>query len=98
MKQFKDLVFNPHPVAHSYDGSVHALEFFSNGYGVSVVQGPMFYTRSADEYELAVLRGQSGSWKLTYETPVTDDVVGCLSKDQVTEYMKQVQELPSVLD
>ena len=63
---------------------------FENGYGISVVTGIGAYTSNDDEYEIAV-EGLDGS--LTYDTEITDDVIGHLSKDEVTEIMKQIQEL-----
>ena len=52
------------------------------------------YTRNDSEWELAVLKGNEEEWNLTYDTPITDDVIGHLCEDEVTEIMKQVQELP----
>ncbi len=96
MKTFKDLKFGPHGHA---DG-VQALCFFPNGFGVSVVRfklggdlGYGSYTTNEKEWELAVLKGSSEHWNLTYQTPVTDDVIGHLSEDGVTDIMKKVQEL-----
>lgn len=55
----------PHP---SGRGGTQRRYKFPNGYGASIVTG--VYTGGAD-YELAVL-GPDG--RLTYDTPVTDDV------------------------
>jgi uncharacterized protein YlbG (UPF0298 family) len=41
-------------------------------------------------FEVAVL-GKDGD--ITYDTPVTNDVIGYLNPDDVTDIMKQVQEL-----
>ena len=89
MKTFDDLEFKPHECGCGE----HAIMYFDNGYGVSIVTGGLFYTTSAKPYELAVLiKGQG----LTYDTPVTSDVEGYLTESKVTELMKQVQELPKV--
>jgi len=83
---FNDLVFK-------YDKQRElsaAKVIFDNGYGASVVKGEHTYGGRDGLYELAVL-GQDG--KLTYETPVTNDVEGYLNEDDVTILMKQIQNL-----
>ena len=85
MKEFKDLEFKEH------EGSwfdTHAKVNFENGYGVSVINGESAYCDS-DTYELAVLYNDS----LTYNTKITDNVIGYQTAEEVTELMKQVQEL-----
>ena len=83
---FNDLVFKD----DKQRGLSAARVIFDNGYGASVVKGEHTYGGREGLYELAVL-GQDG--KLTYETPVTDDVEGYLSEDDVTILMKQIQNL-----
>jgi hypothetical protein len=64
---------------------------FDNGYGVSVVQGPHSYGGKVGLYELAVL-DENG--KLHYDNPVANgNVRGHLTPDEVTELLKQIQEL-----
>ncbi len=86
MKAFKDLEFKPHP---GHMGGVQAIEKFDNGYGVSVVKTPYTYGGRDGLYELAVL-GNDG---ITYDTPITDDVLGYLSEKDVTEVLIKVQQL-----
>ena len=66
------LNFKEHP--HWSDGA-QARIFFNNGYGASVVQGGHAYTSKGFPYELAVLVGDKNRFKLTYDTPITDDVL-----------------------
>ncbi len=94
MKQFKDLKFKPHQTGTG----LHALIFFKNGYGVSVVRfelaggfGYGSYTNNESEWELAVLFGNKNSWEISYNTPITDDVMGYLSEEKVTDVMLRVQ-------
>ena len=89
MKTFKDLEFKERDGAF---GGAQARMEFGNGYGVSVITGGGLFTDGADSYELAVLDKEG---HLCYSTPVTDDVLGYISSDDVTEYMKQVQGLPA---
>lgn len=86
MKTFKDLEFRPH---RDVDG-LHSVMMFDNGYGVSVIKTPFSYGGKMGLYELAVL--DSGE-DITYNTPVTNDVLGHLSEEEVTKYMIEVQKL-----
>jgi hypothetical protein len=87
MKTFKDLEFNPHP---NHSGGVQARITFDNGYGASVVKTPHTYGGDMGLYELAVF-GKDGH--ITYDTPITNDVEGYLSEDDVTKLLEQIQEL-----
>lgn len=71
------------------DGMKRARTKFSNGYGISVVIGPYSYGGRNGKYELAVLKDND----LCYDTPITDDVLGWLTKDDVTRYGQQVEAL-----
>lgn len=86
MKTFKDLEFKKRPVC-----GFQAVMNFNNGYGVSVLLGNMFYSNGKDTYELAVLE----DGYLCYTTPITENVLGYLTEDEVTEVMRKIQELPS---
>jgi hypothetical protein len=69
--------------------------FYPNGYGVSVVHHSGSYGYSQNKWELAVLKGSSvEKFSLTYETPITGDVIGHLSCKEVIKIMKEVKMLP----
>ena len=87
MKTFKDLEFEPHVAGM---GGVMSRITFENGYGASVVKTPYSYGGDRGLYELAVL-GSDG--KLTYDTPITDDVIGYLRDIDVTDVMEKIQQL-----
>jgi len=87
MKTFKDLEFVPHP---NHMGGVQARIQFDNGYGASVVCTPYTYGGDKGLYELAVL-GSDGH--LTYNTPITNDVLGYLKEEEVTNILEQIQLL-----
>ena len=84
MKTFKDLEFKPHSIGNGLQGRMD----FDNGYGVSVVKfnGSYGYPNL---WEVAVM--YEGS--LTYNTDITDDVIGYQTDQDVTDVMKKVQAL-----
>ncbi len=63
---------------------------FSNGYGASIVQGPHTYGGDRGLYELAVF-GKDG--QITYDTPVTSDVLGYLSEQEVEKTLSDIKNL-----
>lgn len=67
---------------------------FANGYGASVIRNSMSYGGSSGLWELAVLKKAGDRWPLTYDTPITDDVLGHLSEAEVAETLKAVEALP----
>ncbi len=89
--------------AHELDGKgVQRLYAYENGYGASVVRfmiGRSYgsYTNDETEWELAVLSVQSpdpNTWGITYETPITNDVLGHLSENEVEATLRQIANLP----
>lgn len=88
MKEFKDLEFkelnSPFRI-----GKISQLKF-ANGYAISVTSTNYSYGGNSGLYEIAVLDKEG---EITYDTPITDNVVGWLDEDEVTSYMKQIQEL-----
>ncbi len=86
MKTFKDLQFKQH---RELNGVVARI-FFDNGYGASVVKHQYSYGGDRGLYELAVL-DKDGN--LCYDTPVTNDVIGYLRPQDVTDVMEKIQQL-----
>lgn len=85
MKTFGDLKFKPLEI-----GGVRATMTFDNGYGVSVIKTPYSYGGDKGLYEMAIL-GLDGD--IVYDTPITNDVLGHLTEDDVSHYMVKVQKL-----
>jgi hypothetical protein len=65
---------------------------FPNGYGASVVCSPFTYGGEDGLFELAVL-GPGGH--LTYDTPITSDVIGWLTEDAVQAHLDDIAALPA---
>jgi hypothetical protein len=93
MKTFKDLEFNSFPPIEGMDvnrDGVYARIMFENGLGASVIKTSFSYGGKNGLYELAVLDTDG---EITYDTDVTDDVIGFLTPEQVTETMAFIQVL-----
>ena len=89
MKKFEDLEFEQVNDAPYMVGKKTRMHF-DNGYGVSVVSHSYSYGGRDGLYEIAVL-DKDGN--LTYDTPVTNDVIGYLTEEEVSGVMKEVQSL-----
>lgn len=89
MKTFEDLKFEQLNDAPYMVGKKSRMQF-DNGFGVSVVSHTYSYGGRDGLYEVAVLDSNN---QLTYDTSVTNDVLGYLTEEDVTDVMKQVQEL-----
>lgn len=63
---------------------------FRNGYGASVVRNQFSYGGHEGLWELAVLDSEG---RLTYATPVTDDVIGRMSEQDVSRVLYEVASL-----
>ena len=89
MKKFEDLEFEKIE-NDSHRIGMKCRMMFENGYGVSVVSHTHSYGGKDGLFEVAVL-GKDGD--ISYDTPVTDDVIGYLNPEDVTEIMENVQSL-----
>lgn len=80
-----------------FDGEQH-LYRFANGYGGSVVRHQWSYGGAEGKWELAVIKytepGEAtAASDLCYSTPITDDVMGWLTCDEVAALLHQIAEL-----
>lgn len=82
--KFDDLEFTP-----SSAGGVRAVAQFPNGYRASVVRGDFTYGGDRGFYELAVMDDRG----ICYDTPITDDVLGYLTPDDVTRLLADIEAL-----
>lgn len=90
--KIKDLEFENHPAGV---GGRMAKVKFANGYGASVITGPLCFTRDDAPYEIGVT-GEDGD--LTFETPVTDGVIGYLTEEEADKVMEDIEALPPVTE
>ena len=92
--KFEDLEFVPHTGDRN---GIAATAYFANGRGASVIRHKKSWGHEEGLYELAVVRGAAdGASKLDMSTPITDDVIGWLTPDDVTALLNRIAELPAV--
>jgi len=75
---------------HYYQGE-RAWIMFPNGYGASIIKTPFSYGNENDNWEVAVMTKDG----ITYDTPITNDVIGDCSQKAVVELCKQIHALPA---
>lgn len=83
VKEFKNLRFIKHPV-NGFDNIAQCE--FPNGYGLSVVNGEYACCKK-DTYEVGILH----NGELTYNTPLTDDVLPDVSPERIDELIATVK-------
>lgn len=90
MEKYKDFQAHNGLVSHTprMDGEQWIFSF-SNGYGASVITGGIAYCNEGQPYELAVLK----HGELCYDTPITDDVIGYLTSDEVFDLLDRIEQL-----
>jgi hypothetical protein len=71
-------------------GGIYATFSFPNGYGCSVIRGPGSYGNAQGLYEMAILDANDN---ICYTTGITSDVLGYLTEDDVSYYMKEISKL-----
>ena len=86
MKRFPDVVQN-------LNNGHQCIFFFDNGYGASVVRHDFSYGHEDGSWELAVIKGTPDAWYICYDTPITNDVEGFLSRDEVDNLLNQIEAL-----
>ena len=90
MKTFEDLIFKTKRDNPKFGKQAKLI--FPNGYGISVIILGGAYGNDKAPYEIGVLYND----RLCYTTPITDDVIGYLTPERVTEIMKEIQTLPKL--
>jgi hypothetical protein len=77
----------------SLNRGIQYKAFYPNGYGASIVKHSFSYGSSQGKWELAVLKGTEDNWDLCYDTPITDDVLGYLSEEEVNATLDKIAQL-----
>lgn len=83
-------------VARPIEFGIQKIYRFDNGFGASVVKSQFSYGGDENMWELAVIyfnNDDSEEFELTYETPITNDVIGNLSDEEVEEKLSEIKAL-----
>ena len=75
---------------NNVNGGTQRIYKFPNGYGASVIRHQGSYGFKNGLWELAVL---DSSGDLCYSTPITDDVIGHLSDEEVILKLNEIRGL-----
>lgn len=69
--------------------------YFENGYGASVIKHYGSYGYEKDLFELAVIifDDETEEWHLCFDTPITDDVIGYLTNEEVLDLLRKIKNL-----
>ena len=90
MKEYKDFRVRNGLYVHNKHIDCEQWKFkFDNGYGASVITGGIAYCNEEQPYELAVLK----HGELCYDTPITDDVIGYLTSNEVYDLLDKIEQL-----
>ena len=84
-------------IDRALNGGTQVVHRFENNFGASVVCHDFSYGGDEGLFELAVLEfpNETEEYHLTYDTEVTDDVLGYLSEDDVESYLTKIEQLES---
>lgn len=89
-----------HPIAKEGSGSgTQKLWRFKNEFGASVVKFSIgiglggSYGVEKGLWELAVIKFNGNEYRIICDTPITDDVIGYLTEEQVESYLKKIRSL-----
>lgn len=88
MIDFKTLPSNP------CNGGIQYKFKAENGYGASIVRHSFSYGNENGLWELAVIDKDG---RISYDTPITDDVLGRLTEEEVNSTLVKISELPEML-
>ena len=80
-------------IERSVGGGTQKLYRFENGYGASVIKHEFSYGGQAGLWELVVLKynGEGiDDWDITYETEITNDIIGWLSLEAVEDLLVRI--------
>lgn len=76
---------------HDLDNNcIQTIVRFDSGYGASILRGGAF---AYGGLELAVLKEDEYGMTICYDSPITDDVIGHLTEDEVSLLLEKISKL-----
>jgi len=73
------------------ENKYHRIIDYPNGYGASIISNDMILDASGGLFEVAVLV----DGRISYDTPITSDVIGGLDFNGVAKVLSQIRALPA---
>jgi hypothetical protein len=74
-------------------------EFYTNGYGISIISNVFSYGGRDGLFEIAVLIGDEDMYEICYTTPIASDVIGHLTSEEVNSIIiEDIKKLPPTLE
>lgn len=89
MEKFKEYL----KIDEEHLGGPHKVYKFPNNYGASVIKNPYSYGGEQNLWEVGVVFFDEDNYELTYSTPITNDVLGYLSDEEVENTLEQIKNL-----
>lgn len=86
--EINELIFEQHPNGIGK----RAKHKFKNGYMASVITGDVYFTSPDKPYEIAVMDKDEN---ITYDTPITGDVLGYLNEEEANKVLADIEALES---
>lgn len=82
-------------IDRALNGGAQVVHRFDNNFGASVVCHDFSYGREEGLKELAVpaLGTEEYDYELTYDTEITDDVIGHLTDEDVNDLLARIEAL-----
>ena len=80
----------------SINNGTQEIHRFDNGYGASKVMHDCSYGGDRNLWEIAVIKFTGDGewdWEITYDTPITTDVIGHLTYSEAQAVLQQIKEL-----
>lgn len=79
-------------------GGIQFVHRMPNGYGASVVKHASSYGGGKGLWELAVVRWGGDEFAVVYDTPITGDVVGWLTINEVNKILDEIRNLKNQIE
>lgn len=82
-------------IDRTLNGGTQVVHRFENNFGASVVRHKSSYGSEEGLFELAVLTfaDETNDYELTYDTEITNDVLGYLTEEDVESLLKRIERL-----
>lgn len=82
-------------IDRTLNGGTQVVHRFENNFGASVIRHDSSYGGRDGLFELAVLTfaSEANDYELTYDTEITDDVLGHLTEEDVESLLKRIEKV-----